>query len=441
MHQSVSWRRGLRSPLTRLLIASGSATLASLALAKYVAVTSGTVGVGILSAFLGSASVLVSLANLGLPWVLPTLVSGKPRPVTLIRLSIAIQMLVVAAVFFWVALASMASAFEIFHGSYAEGSVVIWAGFSAAGTLSVLCISAVSSRLEGARVAARQTGVGAIVGAIVTITLLWSHAVTHLPQAIGLGGLSAFFYAAIEWCLLASRLRRHRNVAQTENSNSISTVESLLKKGLQTWAAALPVGIAWGLFPMLTLWLLGGENAGIFRAGLTIGMLLVTIGNPWVAYVTFPGLAECKLRGLDPGETIRRARRRSVYYLGSLALILVLLSPILLWVFYAPEFVPATLYVPLMVTYGLLQVGSQVGQSVLKVRHDWKAQLWTQSLSAFILLACAGIAVAWLPTILGMALALVAYGASLVLIVEIALWRMGAASMFNSRRESLGLEL
>jgi len=163
---------------------------------------------------------------------------------------------------------------------------------------------------------------------------------------------------------------------------------------------------------------------------------LVTVGNPWVAYDTFPKLAEAYESDDDIGPLIRTARKRLLLRLGPLALVLVLAGPLLMVTFYSQEFAVAAYLLPLTVTFALLQVGSQVGQGVLKARHDIRSQLWTQLAPALLLLLMVLAAATWAPRSWGMAVALVGYGVALFLSVEFCLWRSATPSLLNARRWS-----
>ena len=374
----------LRRSTTGHLAASAVATSASSFLvAKAVAVTGGPVQVGVLAAFMGTASLIVALGNVGMPYVFPTQLTAELTTgmwlkasavvagASLIMTGCAISLLLTTPI---VSLVT--------GGRGSSTGLVLSASVYGVATLALLNINAAAAQVTSGKHAALNNAVSYSLIAVIAAALV-ATASAPVEVAMGFGALGALCYLTIAWLRLTVVVAKRSPRAASATDFK---AWAFLRKGLGTWGSTVLPGVAWSVVPLFVVASSGLGNAGMFRASLTIGMLLVTFGNVWVAYLTFPQLIRAS--GMSPAEAqvMNRARQRHLLVLLPMAAVLVAASPLLLILLYAPEFASAWALVPLTAGYAIVQVAVESNLAVFKAKTVILPQTITTSLQAVTLL-------------------------------------------------------
>lgn len=382
----------IRSSTSYLAAAAAATSASSFLVAKAVAVTGGVVEVGVLAAFMGVASLIVALGNLGMPYVFPTqLTAGLTTRVWLQASAVvALASLVMAATA--TGLLMVTPIVDLTSGGRGSSTgLVLWASVYGVATLALLNVNAATAQIKGGKHSALNNAASYAAIAVVAV-LLVSAAKVPVEVAMGVAALVALCYLTIVWLhLTVVVVRRPPEALPVTDFSSMA----LLKNGLGTWLTTLLPGVVWAAVPLVVVASLGLAEGGMFRASLTIGMLLVTLGNVWVAYLTFPQLIRASANPGQEAQVLKRAGQRHLLVLLPMAAVLIAASPLLLVLLYSSEFEPAWVLVPLTAGYAFVQVAVEVNYAIFKSKTAIRRQMIGTSLQAGTLLCLlvAGIAV------------------------------------------------
>lgn len=355
----------------------------SFLVAKAVAVTGGVVEVGVLAAFMGVASLIVALGNLGMPYVFPTqLTAGLTTRVWLQASAVvALASLVMAVTA--TGLLMVTPIVDLTSGGRGSSTgLVLSASVYGVTTLALLNVNAATAQIKGGKHSALNNAASYAAVAVVAV-LLVSAAKVPVEVAMGVGALVALCYLTIVWLHLTVVVaRRSPEALPVTDFSSMA----LLKNGLGTWLTTVLPGVVWAAVPLVVVASLGLAEGGMFRASLTIGMLLVTLGNVWVAYLTFPQLIRASANPGQEAQVMKRARQRHLMVMLPMAAVLIAASPLLLVLLYSPEFKPAWVLVPLTAGYAFVQVAVEANYAIFKSKTAIRRQMISTSFQAGTLL-------------------------------------------------------
>lgn len=373
----------LRSSTGYLAAAAAATSASSFLVAKVVAVTGGPAEVGVLAAFMGAASLIVALGNVGMPYVFPTQLTAELTTRVWLKASAVVALASLAMTVTATGLLMVTPIVDLATGGRGSSTgLVLSASVYGVATLALLNVNAATAQITGGKHSALNNAVSYAAIAVVASVLV---AAASLPVevAMGVAALVALCYLTIVWLQLTVVVaRRSREAVPVTHFSSMA----LLKKGLGTWVTTVLPGVAWAAVPLVVVASLGLADGGMFRASLTIGMLLVTLGNVWVAYLTFPQLIRATGMPAQEARVMKRARQRHLLVLLPMAAILVAASPLLLVLLYSPEFEPAWALVPLTAGYAVIQVAVEVNLALFKSKSEIRLQMISTSLQAVTLL-------------------------------------------------------
>jgi hypothetical protein len=390
------------------------ATALAYILAKIVAVTHGTAGLGLLGGVFGAIAFIGALGALGLAMALPVSLAsssdeGLPRKYFLIATSV---------LFLFVPLVVVVSAISGLLSRLADYPLTVsdycWIGIATLATLEIQLVAAAVAVRIGAREAAWTSLFGTGAGALTSALLIGCMPGIALPLAIGIGGL-----VSLSACGVLTL--RHRLLRKSESCiRSELQAAAYFGLSVRMWLASLGSNMAWGIYPILALGSLGAAGAGLLRAALSLSTLVLYIGTALVTYWVVPKIAPFIMDPITLYEHFRLIRNRVVLWQIFLAVGISVASPILLIILFSQDFVAAASLVAILSIAMVFRVLSLVNSSLLVAGQHTKVQALIEWLSAFILVASSLIAYAtqahavWYAVAMGIS-SLAAFGVSEVL--------------------------
>lgn len=230
---------------------------------------------------------------------------------------------------------------------------------------------------SGARMAARNQVVAAIVTAMVTVCTVWLVPEALLPIVVGAG---LFLGQAVGW--LATR---STSAQAPDRSRSRVPVKWLIRESWHVYYTSAMSAVVLAFLPLIVFWNAGSDTAGLLKSALSLGGMTVGVLVSTVSLHYYPRIGQ--LLGEEEATTsLTITSARSVMRLAVPATALVAVaSPLLLLLAYTREFLAAAGALAFIAAAGLPKLLTFHNAYLLLAQRRRSAYLAAEMLGSAIL--------------------------------------------------------